>query len=257
MKSFLTTFLLFNLCIGAAGPGFSQENENPDRPKSPKEGRPDFPDLSPEQMRRVREVMGKVWNSPEVSEAREQWQKAGEAYRKALKEAVLAADPEVAALMDKMHEGSRMRAHQKMHPGMRPGLGPGGPNWPPKPDELVSRMLKSEPVMETITVEQRGELFGFVQQLLKSGELESEIKAVVENDNPEKHFELRTKLREAMVSQLSSKAEWIEEAFENAPPPSERIMRGGPGAPGGPPKGKGKGGKGKNNGERPKRPETE
>ncbi|MFT5467188.1 MAG: hypothetical protein ACI8UO_002292 [Verrucomicrobiales bacterium] len=252
------------LCLGLCSPVFAQDRPEvgPKKPggsqkggprppdhKKDKDGRPDAPDLSPEDMRKVRDVMGKVWDDPKVVEAREQWRLAGEAYRKTLKTAVIEADPAVAELMDKMHEGSRVRAHQKMHPG-----GGFGPGWPPSREELVSRLTKSDPVMELITAEQQIELTGLVQQLLKSGKLNDEIAAVLKSENPKDHVPARIKLREAMVKALSAEADWIKEAFEKAPPPSERMMRG----PGGPPKGKGGKGPGQNNGgERPKRPETD
>ncbi len=97
-----------------------------------------FSSLSEEEQRRVREVLEKVWQDPAVMAAKEGVRVSTEEYRQALQRAVTRLDPEVAALMNKVHEGSksadlrkRYEEHMGQWPG-GPGRAPGGPGGPVK-----------------------------------------------------------------------------------------------------------------------------
>lgn len=58
--------------------------------------------MSEEERKRIREVMGKIWNSDKVKAARDQASTAARQYRDALHAAALEADPSIKPLLDKM-----------------------------------------------------------------------------------------------------------------------------------------------------------
>ena len=248
----------------------SEGSKSEDRPKDDSDrdrrGRPDYrggpegdkdePELSSEEMRRIREVMGKVWDDPEVVAARKQVHEATEAYQQALQKAVAKADPEVVALVDKLHEGSRLRAHErKSRFGSRPGYAP----RPKTPEEMVARTLLNDPALRGLEREQIGKLMSLAQEIRATGDLDEEIKIALKAEDPKDFGPARNRLREGLVSKLSEKEEWIRELFENAPPPHPDDREGGHGprpdgpGPGGPGPG-GPGPKGKGPGAGPPRP---
>lgn len=88
--------------------------------------------LTEEEKRRVRDVLAKIWQDPEVMAAKESVRISTEEWREALKKAVNRVDPTVAQLMNKLHEQSRSAEVRKRYEeSMGPG-GPGRPGGPPK-----------------------------------------------------------------------------------------------------------------------------
>lgn len=204
-------------------------------------GPPHGKDLfSKEEMERVRAVMGEVWQDEEVTKARDEVHRATEAYREALKNAVSRVDPEVVALMDKMHEDSRSMAFQRKRPGFGPSMG-----RTMNPEELIERFLGAEPAFRAQDEPRRAELLGMARKLAKSGALDAQTGILLKPDQVKEHGPARAELRKLMVEKLSAEADWVREAFENSPPPvapKDRYPRPGAGPDGEP---------------KPKRPETE
>ena len=58
--------------------------------------------LSEEDRKRIREVMGKIWNSDKVKTARDHAAEAAQKYRDALHAAAIEADPSIKPLLEKM-----------------------------------------------------------------------------------------------------------------------------------------------------------
>lgn len=203
-------------------------------------------DLTKEEMELIREVMGKVWNDPEVAGARKALHKATEDYQEALKKAVEKENPEALGLMKKMHEKSQMRAHQRKKMGMMPG------SRARTPEELVMQMIRGEPAVTELNQEGDREKVGRIMELTKefykSGELTEAAQKVLDGPPGLEGVKQRAELRKLLIDHLSKQEDWIKEAFENAPTPAERFRR--PGSSQGPPPGS-------NSGASPKRPETE
>ena len=89
--------------------------------------------LSEEERRRVREVLAKVWQDPEVMAAKESVRISTEEWRAAMKEAVNRVDPGVAELMNKMYEQSRSAEVRRRYEESMGKGGPGGPGRPGGP----------------------------------------------------------------------------------------------------------------------------
>lgn len=90
-------------------------------------GRNDGFDQLPEaEKKRVREALDKVWGRPEVIEARDRSMKANEDFRDAIRAALVAIDPEVVKIMD------RVRPPDHFDPRQMPKLPPADSNEFPR-----------------------------------------------------------------------------------------------------------------------------
>jgi len=101
-----------------------------------------FKELSEPDRKRVREAFAKVWNAPEVAEARERLMKANEEYREALHAAMKTADPEVVSLLDKIKRSPMMSMGGGHSRGPRGLPDTSDPDFPRKAAERLGMDLQ-------------------------------------------------------------------------------------------------------------------
>ncbi|MFK5921975.1 MAG: hypothetical protein QM496_07335 [Verrucomicrobiota bacterium] len=84
-------------------------------------GRPPLADLSVEDREAMRKALQAVWENPEVMQARDEVQRATDAFRQAINNAVKKEDPRVASLVARMHGRSKSKGKGDIGPGRPPG----------------------------------------------------------------------------------------------------------------------------------------
>ena len=183
--------------------------------------------LSDDERKRLREVMGKVWNSDKVKSARDAATEAAKQYRDALHLAAMEADPSIKPLLEKIIE--------KM--GNLPPMTPFGPGDNNGPEEArgegggPGRLFGVDPEgMGKLTDEQRGQLRQAFERI-SSMPLLNEARAAVESANGEGKREavrkMRRVVREALEKEFPELAKRLNEmrpkrgpgGEEEAPPP--------------------------------------
>lgn len=100
MKRLLLALSLAPVCALAQLP-----NDQPEPPKSPRDERPrDTPDVPPELRERFREAREKAMQDPKVRRLREEMEKSAAAFREAMRDAMLRADPGLADALKKWND---------------------------------------------------------------------------------------------------------------------------------------------------------
>ncbi|MEM8954208.1 MAG: hypothetical protein AAGD22_08665 [Verrucomicrobiota bacterium] len=201
--------------------------------------------LTEEERERVREVLAKVWQDPEVVAAKESVAMATEEYRDALKAAVLRVDPGAEELMARMHEKSRMMAMRKEHDAHRRRMFGGGGGGPLGPGlhEFLARLSDEE---RLIFMEARDK----ADQTEAVRVLREEMRAV---EDPEERMKYMTRSRDLLLQEMVKIDERVKELLPRLQSRGGRPNGGGPGRAGGDGAGKKKGG----GNSRPVQPEGE
>lgn len=139
-KEFINKVLVAAVCLGgflplagvvlaepvAAGREDEAKGEGSGRVEMPGRkkdhaGRPPLADLSVEDREAVRKALQAVWENPEVMQARDEVQRATDAFRQAINNAVKKEDPRVASLVARMHGRGKGKGKGDIGPGRSPG----------------------------------------------------------------------------------------------------------------------------------------
>ncbi|MEM7147716.1 MAG: hypothetical protein AAF591_21615 [Verrucomicrobiota bacterium] len=159
--------------------------------------------FSEEERQRVREVLAKVWQDPEVVAAKENVAMATEEYREALKAAVLRVDPEAGELMARMHEKSKMMAMRNEHDAHRRRMFGGGGGGPLGPGlhEFLARLSDEERSL-FMKAREKAEQTEAVQALREE---------MREVENPEERMRYMTRSRDLLLQEMVKIDERVKE----------------------------------------------
>jgi hypothetical protein len=177
-------------------------------------------DLSPEERRRLDDVLAKAWTDPAVIQAREQVHAATDNYRKALRDAVERIDPAAAPLMGKLHDKSRLEAMRRKFPMPGPpGMGPFGPDLPPDPAGAIPSIANQEANLRHLQGPDRERFLQLAKQIQDSGTLKPEVKQTFETwtRGGRDAAKTRRELRERFLAEMRKLDPWAAELLKKDP----------------------------------------
>ncbi len=122
ITQFSAFFCLTIATLFYAEHGYAEkDSKRKDGPPGSHSSREAWDNLSEEEQTKLKEALRKVWSDPAVVSAREDIERASDAYRAAMKESISKGDPAIAALLQKVQSANEGEARARI--GGRPPMG--------------------------------------------------------------------------------------------------------------------------------------